>query len=358
MANSVLATLLLPTWVQMLVLGDLVCHSVDPRASDEWCNKNCNYKPAPNCPPALCKCGEGPSPGPAPPGPPSPPSPPSPAPGAKNPIFELDLFVNDPNKGWQADGFPEYLQHSASKYMNVAGISFIQPKDLMDSAYQLPSQVAAAVQSLRKQGVAVQLLVGGEVSAGWSDLEASPQEAAANAIALMKKHDCGIEVDNEAGGNASGIVKFIQLCAAGKPNGTYMSMDVAGTPSGSQRATIKGAINSLDWVNMMVSNPGYDQENSVKFGNEFGVPFNKMTVAYYAGTWVDNCNKMDSGVGGTSAGLALFKKYGLKGLSIWAVGGMSYHNCKTDDAPGFSEAVRALGAHPLPQLGRFRTFVV
>merc|ERR1711976_787045 len=47
------------------------------------------------------------------------------------------------------------------------------------------------------------------------------------------------------------------------------------------------------------------------------------------------------------AGLALFKKYGLKGLSIWAVGGMSYHNCKTDDAPGFSEAVQALGAHPL-----------
>ena len=47
----------------------------------------------------------------------------------------------------------------------------------MDSAYQLPSQVAAVVQSLRKQGVAVQLLVGGEVSAGWSDLEASPEKA-------------------------------------------------------------------------------------------------------------------------------------------------------------------------------------
>merc|ERR1719215_947665 len=97
----------------------------------------------------------------------------------------------------------------------------------------------------------------------------------------------------------------------------------------------------------MVSNPGYDQENSVKFGNEFGVPYEKMTVAYYAGTWVNNCNQMDSGIGGTGAGKKLFDKYGLKGLSIWAVGGMSYHNCGTEDAPGFSQAVQALGAHPL-----------
>jgi len=175
---------------------------------------------------------------------------------------------------------------------------------------------------------------------------AERQPAATNAIALMKKYDCGIEVDNEAGGDTAGLIKFIQLCYTGRPSGTHMSMDVAGTPSGTQRAVIKGAIDSLDWVNLMVSNPGYDQENSVKFGHQYGVPYEKLTVAYYAGTWVDNCNKMDSGVGGTKAGLALFKKYGLKGLSIWAVGGMSYHNCKTDDAPGFSEAVAALGAGP------------
>jgi len=234
--------------------------------------------------------------------------------------------------------------------MNVAGISFIQPNDLMDSSYDLPEKVANAVQVLRKQGVAVQLLVGGQISSGWNQLQANPEKAAANAIALMKKYDCGIEVDNEAGGDAAGLIKFIQLCYAGRPNGTHMSMDVAGTPSGPQRAVIQGAIASLDWVNLMVSNPGYDQENSVKFGHQYGVPFEKLTVAYYAGTWVDNCNKMDSGVGGTRAGLALFKKYGLKGLSIWAVGGMSYHNCKTDDAPGFSQAVTALGAHPLAQV--------
>jgi len=264
-----------------------------------------------------------------------------------DPIFELDLFVNDPVDGWQADGFPEYLQHSAAKYMNVAGISFIQPSDLMNDAYDLPGEVANAVQVLRKQGVAVQLLVGGQISSGWGQLQGNPEKAAANAIALMKKYDCGIEVDNEGGGDSSGLVKFIQLCAAGKPQGTYMSMDVAGTPSGPQRKVIQGAIDSLAWVNMMVSNPGYDQDNSVKFGNQYGVPFEKLTVAYYAGTWVNNCNTMDSGVGGTGAGKKLFDKYHLKGLSIWAVGGMSYTNCPTDDAPGFSQAVQALGVHAL-----------
>jgi len=255
--------------------------------------------------------------------------------------------MNDPSKGWQPDGFPQYLQDDAAKYLNVAGISFIQPSDLMNDAYDLPEKVGNAVQHLRKQGVAVQLLVGGEVSSGWNSLQASPDKAAANAINLMKKYGCGIEVDDEAGGDTAGLIKFIQLVHTGRPNGTHVSMDVAGTPSGPQRAVIKGAIDSLDWVNMMVSNPGYDQDNSVKFGNEYGIPYDKMTVAYYAGAWVDNCNKMDSGVGGTMAGLALFKKYGLKGLSIWAVGGMSYHNCKTDDAPGFSQASTALGAHPL-----------
>jgi len=258
--------------------------------------------------------------------------------------------MNDPNKGWQADGFPEYAQTNAAKYMNVAGISFIQPSDLIDEAYDLPPQVANATHILRKQGIAVQLLVGGQISSGWEQLQANPQKAADNAVALMKKYGCGIEVDNEAGGDSAGLVKFIQLCSAAKPLGSYISMDVAGTPSGAQRAVIKGAIDSLDWVNMMVSNPGYDQGNSVKFGHEYGVPFDKMTVAYYAGTWVDNCNKMDSGIGGTGAGKRLFDEYGLKGLSIWAVGGMSYHNCRSDDAPGFSEAMTALGAHPLPSL--------
>lgn len=327
------------------VRGNVICHSIDPRASDDWCNKNCNCKPIPNCPASWCKCEDGPTPGPTPPpGPPSPPSPPSPPPSVKNSVFELDLFVNDPSKGWQADGFPQYLQESAAKYMNVAGISFIQPSNLMDNTYDLPDKVGNAVQVLRKQGVAVQLLVGGEISSGWNQLQANPEKAAANAIALMKKYDCGIEVDNESGGDSAGLIKFIQLCSIGKPKGTFLSMDVGGTPTKSQRAVIMGAIASLDWVNMMVSNPGYDQENSVKFGHQFGVPYEKLTVAYYAGTWVDNCNKMDSGVGGTLAGLSLFKKYGLKGLSIWAVGGMSYHNCKTDDAPGFSEALVQLDA--------------
>jgi len=330
----------------LAAVGALTCHSIDPRATDDWCTKNCNYSPTPNCPPTWCKCTAAPTPapGPSPPGPPGPPAPPGPSPAVKNPIFELDLFVNDPGKGWQADGFPAYMQTNAAKYMNVAGISFIQPSDLMNDAYDLPKQVGNAVQVLRKQGVAVQILVGGQISAGWNQLQASPAKAAANAIALMKKYDCGIEVDNEAGGDSAGLIKFIQLCYAGRPNGTHLSMDVGGTPSRPQRAVIKGAIDSLDWVNMMVSNPGYDQENSVKFGLQFGVPPAKLTVAYYAGMWVDNCNKMDSGVGGTKAGLALFKKYALKGLSIWAVGGTSYHGCKTDDAPGFSGATSALGA--------------
>jgi hypothetical protein len=34
-----------------------------------------------------------------------------------DPVFQLDLFVNDPGDGWQADGFPEYMEHSAAKYM-------------------------------------------------------------------------------------------------------------------------------------------------------------------------------------------------------------------------------------------------
>mmetsp|Transcript_117861 Transcript_117861/g.184173 ORF Transcript_117861/g.184173 Transcript_117861/m.184173 type:complete len:199 (-) Transcript_117861:1362-1958(-) len=131
------------------VRGNVICHSIDPRASDDWCNKNCNCKPIPNCPASWCKCEDGPTPGPTPPpGPPSPPSPPSPPPSVKNSVFELDLFVNDPSKGWQADGFPQYLQESAAKYMNVAGISFIQPSNLMDNTYDLPDKVGNAVQVL------------------------------------------------------------------------------------------------------------------------------------------------------------------------------------------------------------------
>lgn len=262
------------------------------------------------------------------------------------PLFELDLFVNDPASGWQADGFPEYLQTNAKKYTNVAGISFIQPKDLMDSSYELPAEVASAVSVLRAQGVHVQLLVGGEISAGWSQLEADPATAASNAVRLMKKHDCGIEVDNEAGGDASGIVKFIQLMHESKPAGVHLSMDVAGTPDAAQKAVIQGAIEQLDWVNMMVSAPAYDQGNSVKFGHDDGIPYEKMTVAYYAGTWVDNCNSIGSGdAGSTAAGIELFKEHGLKGLSIWAVGGASYSGCRTDDAPGFSQAMQELGVH-------------
>ena len=99
----------------------------------------------------------------------------------------------------------------------------------------------------------------------------------------------------------------------------------------------------------MVSAPSYDQGNSVHFGHQDGIPYDKMTIAYYAGTWVNNCNIVSSGPGTTGAGLALYQEYGLKGLSIWAVGGMSYVNCGTKSAPGFAEALQRLkGAPPTP----------
>ena len=110
--------------------------------------------------------------------------------------------MNDPKDGWQETGFPPYLQHDAAKYMNVAGISFIQPADLMNDAYDLPPQVANAVKILRSQGVQVQLLIGGQVSRGWDELQANPQKASSKAIELMKKYDCGMQIDNEAGGDA------------------------------------------------------------------------------------------------------------------------------------------------------------
>ena len=91
-----------------------------------------------------------------------------------------------------------------------------------------------------------------------------------------------------------------------------------------------------------VSAPTYDQGNSVKRGHAAGAPFDKITVAYYAGTWVNNCNAVGTGPGTIGAGLKLVQTYGLKGLSIWAVGGASYSNCKTTDAPGFSGALADL----------------
>ena len=74
-------------------------------------------------------------------------------------------------------------------------------------------------------------------------------------------------------------------------------MDVAGTPTGVQRGVIAGAIQWLDWVNSMVSAPAYDQGNSVHYSHVDGVPYDKITVAYYAGTWVNNCNA----IGGAAA---------------------------------------------------------
>lgn len=261
------------------------------------------------------------------------------------PVFELDLFINDPAKGYQPTGFPDYLQHSAKNYTNVAGVSFVQPADLMNDAYDLPAEVAAAVKTLRAQGVAVQLLVGGEISQGWPDLQANPAKAANNAIRLMKAHDVGLEVDNEAGGNADGVIQFLKLCAAGKPADVHLSMDINGTPGADQVAVAKGAADVLEWINLMVSNPAYDQTNSVNFAIKDGIPAEKLTVAYYAGTWVNNCNDMGSASspGDLAAGVALVKKMGLKGASVWAVGGASYGNCKTDSAPGFAQTMKALG---------------
>ena len=268
--------------------------------------------------------------------------------GAFNgPIFALDLFMNDPKAGWQATGYPEYMQHSAANYTNVVGMSFIQPADLMNATYDLPPKVGAAVKQIRKQGVVVQLLVGGEISKGWSELYANPQQAAKKAIEIMKKYDCGIEIDDEAGGDAKALVTFLKLCAAGKPAGTHLSIDVSGTPGGVQVETVKGALDVLDWINLMVSTPIYDQGNSVGYAHDAGFPYDKIIVAYFAGTWVKNCDTIGSAtnVGDTAAGLKLVSAHNLKGLSIWAVGGASYGGCGTTSAPGFAQAMKALGAH-------------
>lgn len=339
--------------------GQRQCHSISKSITDSWCNQNCNHVP-PNCPASLCSC-DAPAPTPAP-GPAPGPGPTPPA--VDFPIFELDLFINDPNKGYQATGFPDYLLKDAAKYMNVAGISFIQPSDLMNDAYDLPAKVGNAVTILRGQGVAVQLLVGGQISSGWDALQGNPQKASGKAIELMKKYDCGIQVDNEAGGNSAGLIEFIKLCYEGKPTTVHLSMDVAGTPHGAQREVIKGAIDYLQFVNLMVSSPQYDQKMSVNFGHQYGIPYEKITVAYYAGTWVDNCNNMgDAGpcpqMGGPGCqtlgyGNSLAHKMGLKGLSIWAVGGASYANCPTgtDGPKGFADTMVALGAHTNSTLDR------
>ena len=123
-------------------------------------------------------------------------------------------------------------------------------------------------------------------------------------------------------------------------------MDVNGTPTGFQVSTYKAAADDIEWVNLMVSNPSYNQENSMKFANNDGIPYAKQTVAYYAGTWVNNCNTVGSAsnYGDTADGIALVNQYKARGLSIWAVGGASYGGCSTTDAPGFSEAMKDLGA--------------
>lgn len=100
---------------------------------------------------------------------------------------------------------------------------------------------------------------------------------------------------------------------------------------------------------LQVSAPAYDQTNSVNFAHIDKVPYQKLTVAYYAGTWVDNCNSIGAGPGSLGAGIKLFHKFGLKGLSIWAVMlGGSYANCGNTSAAGFAAALTALRKPPPP----------
>jgi len=265
------------------------------------------------------------------------------APGA---IFQLDLFINDLAGGYQPSGWPDYLAKNASGYTNVAGISFIQPSDLMNPGYDLPAPVAAAVTTLRKQGVIVQLLVGGEISTGWSQLKGNPNAAATKALYLMKKYDCGLEIDDEEGGGSDGLIKFIQILAQQKSSSVFISMDMNGTPSRDQVTVANATLDILSWIHLMVSNPGYDQENSMNFAKADGIPLGKMVLAYYAGTWVNNCNSVGttSNVGDTARGIQLVQQNNLKGLSIWAIGGASYGGCSTTDAPGFAQAKKILKA--------------
>ena len=260
------------------------------------------------------------------------------------------MYVNDITDGWQPTGFPPYLQTNATTFTNVAGLSFIQPSDLMNSSYDLPLNLSNTVRSLRKQGILVQLLIGGELSSGWSALEANPTPAANKAVELMIKHDIGIEIDNEDGGDSSGVIKFIELVYS-QTNSTekgshHISMDVSGTPTSYQCDVIHACMDKIDWVNLMVSNPAYNQADSIGFAHDDGVPYDKMLVAYYAGNYVMNCETIGtaSNYGDTAAGIELVKQYRIRGLSIWAIGGPSYYGCSNDDAPGFVEAMKALGA--------------
>jgi len=168
----------------------------------------------------------------------------------------------------------------------------------------------------------------------------------------MKKYDVGIQIDSENGGGADNIIEFIKLCYKGKPDGVYISMDVNGTPHSDQRAVIAGAIDYLQFVNMMVSSPAYDQANSVHFGHQFGVPYEKLTVAYYAAFQTGNCDQLgaEGDVSTLGYGVSLKERLGLKGLSVWAVGGQSYAGCHGGDSgssgdPGFAQTMTALGAH-------------
>ena len=265
-------------------------------------------------------------------------------------IFQLDMFVNDVITGWQATGFPPYLQTNASTFTNVAGLSFIQPSDLMNVSYQLPVNLSNTISSLRAQDIVVQLLIGGQISRGWAALQANPTQAATKAIELMIQHDIGIEIDNEEGGDSSGIIKFIELIyeeinTRGEDS-HHISMDINGTPTSEQVAVINACMKKIDWVNLMVSDPGYNQAYSVEYAYDAGVPVEKMIIGYYAGNDdVSNCNTIGqvTNYGDTAAGLELVERYNTRGLSIWAIGGASYYGCSNDNAPGFVEAMKALG---------------
>ena len=50
----------------------------------------------------------------------------------------------------------------------------------------------------------------------------------------------------QAGGDSSGLVKFLQLCHASKLASVHLSMDVAGTPTGMQRGAAQWTPTLLD----------------------------------------------------------------------------------------------------------------
>jgi hypothetical protein len=260
-----------------------------------------------------------PAPGPAPA--PGPGPAPGPAPSPALPfVFEIDLLVYD--QGYQPEAYPDYIKNNPGDYMNVAGISFIQPSDLMNVNYDLDPQVATVVNELVSKKIIVQLLIGGETSTGWSDLASNPTTAITTAKKLMEKYKIGMEVDNESGSGAEGVITFIEgLRETANKLGTYLSMDVAGTPTADQTAVIKGAINNLDWVNMMVSVPSYDQQNSITYGIKDGIPKNKLLIAFYGGGYIDNCSTMgdETTIGTLAQGLKLKKDNDILGLSVWAI---------------------------------------